>query len=104
MPQLPGKPNQSLAVLYACVPVTSKPPFESTLTVPEDVVPSPQSIVAVKLPADALTLESVNVATTPENCWPAVAASTAPWALSEAEVEPAATVALLRPVPTTLPP
>src|SRR5262245_26056739 len=74
----PGARETRLA--YVWLPLTSKPPSGSALTVPVEVVPSPHSMVAVKSPTDALGLMSVNVATTPESALPAVAASWVPLA------------------------
>src|SRR5437588_454590 len=65
--------SSTLSRVYVWVPLTSKPPLGSAVTVPSEVVPSPQLIAAVNSPAVALELTSVKVATIPEKDWPAVA-------------------------------
>src|SRR5579871_236414 len=96
----PGKPNQSPALLYVWLPLTSKPPLGSAMTVPVDVVPSPQSIVAVNSPAIALELVSVNVTTVPENGCPATASRFCPLAVMTGGA--GATLATLRAVADAL--
>ena len=47
-------------------------PLVGRTIIPADVVPSPQLMIAWKLPAPAPS-ESLNAATVPENGWPALA-------------------------------
>lgn len=56
------------------MPLTVKAPPPVEATVPAVVVPSPQSIVAVKSPGRAPPRPSVKLATTPLNAAPSVAA------------------------------
>ena len=55
------------------MPLTTKPPVLPAVTVPLELVPSPQVIVAEKSEAVPFGLASVNVATGPVNWVPATA-------------------------------
>jgi hypothetical protein len=54
------------AAEYVCRPITVKLP-SSPLTVPRLMLPSPQRMIATKLPAAVKVFASVNVATAPMN-------------------------------------
>jgi hypothetical protein len=59
-----------------------KPPLESAATTPVELIPSPQSIVALKSPARAFGLPLVMLATWPVEAAPSVAAKGMPVAVT----------------------
>ena len=84
-------------VVYVCVPRTAKVPGPVRLAVPASgSEPSPQLIVALKSPAIALLLASVNVATTPLKAFPTVDATGEPEAAIAALSTDASTLTSVR--------
>ena len=79
--------------------MNNPPPLAVTVLVVEP--PSPQLIVAVKSPAEALALASVKVATIPEKAEPSVELMDVPWALSAASPIAADPVALVEAPPAS---